>query len=46
MNISVGELLVVLVVALLVIKPERLPEVAEIVGRFVQWVRSVFSHKE
>lgn len=38
---SLGELLVILMVALLVIKPERLPEIAYLMGktvaRFQMW---------
>lgn len=43
MNIHFSELLLILLVALLVIKPERLPEVAFKLGRFVHWVRHSIS---
>lgn len=39
MNIHFSELLVILVVALLVIKPERLPDVAHTIGRWLKWGR-------
>jgi sec-independent protein translocase protein TatB len=39
MNISLSEILMVLLVALLVIKPERLPEVALTLGRWVKRFR-------
>jgi len=40
MPISFSEIWVILLVALLVIKPERLPEVALTVGRCIQWLRA------
>lgn len=39
MNIHLSELLMVLIVALLVIKPEHLPSLALKLGRFVGWAR-------
>lgn len=39
MNISLSEILVILLVALLVIKPDQLPEVAAMVGRAARLVR-------
>ncbi|OGT44460.1 MAG: hypothetical protein A3F42_08385 [Gammaproteobacteria bacterium RIFCSPHIGHO2_12_FULL_37_34] len=39
MSFSVSEVVVVLLVALLVIKPEQLPDVAFTLGRFTQSVR-------
>lgn len=39
MHFSISELLVILIVALLVIKPERLPDTARTIGRTVQWFR-------
>jgi sec-independent protein translocase protein TatB len=39
MHFSFSEILMVLVVALLVIKPERLPEAARTVGRWIGWMR-------
>jgi len=38
MHISLGEIIVILLVALLVIKPERLPEVATTLAR---WFRAI-----
>lgn len=43
MNVSISELVVILLIALLVIKPEQLPEVAYTLGRFVQSIKSLFS---
>ena len=43
MNISISEILVVLLIALLVIKPEQLPDVAFTLGRFAQSVRRLFA---
>lgn len=43
MNISISEVLVVLLVALLVIKPEQLPEVALTMGRFAKSIRRLFT---
>jgi sec-independent protein translocase protein TatB len=42
-NISISEILVVLLIALLVIKPEQLPDVARTVGRFVNSMRRLFA---
>ena len=39
MHIHFGELLVILLVALLVIKPEKLPGIANKLGRWVKGVR-------
>jgi sec-independent protein translocase protein TatB len=39
MQMSFSELFMILLVALLVIKPERLPQVAKTIGRCVQWLR-------
>lgn len=36
-----SELLLILLVALLVIKPERLPEVAFKVGRYISWMKQI-----
>lgn len=41
MNFSISEILVILLVALLVIKPEQLPDVAFTLGRFAQTVRRI-----
>lgn len=43
MNVSVSELLVVLLVALLVIKPDQLPEVAHALGKFTRMMRAMFA---
>lgn len=42
MSFSISEMLVVLLIALLVIKPEQLPDVAHAFGRVVQVVRDLF----
>lgn len=39
MSISFSEILVTLLVALLVIKPEHLPDAAQTLGRWVKWLR-------
>jgi len=38
-NFSISEILLVLVIALVVIKPEQLPDVAFSLGRFAQTIR-------
>lgn len=43
MNISISEIVVILLIALLVIKPEQLPDVAFTLGRFAQTIRRMFS---
>lgn len=43
MNFSISEVIVILLIALLVIKPEQLPDVAFTLGRFVQSIRRMFS---
>lgn len=43
MNFSIAEILVILLIALLVVKPEQLPEVANTLGRFVKIVQRLFS---
>lgn len=42
MNVSISEIIVILLIALLVIKPEQLPEVAFTLGRFIQSIRGFF----
>lgn len=42
MNFSISEIIVVLLIALLVIKPEQLPDVAYTIGRFLQNIRNLF----
>lgn len=42
MNASVSEIIVILLIALLVIKPEQLPDVAFTMGRFVQSLKRLF----
>lgn len=44
MNMHLSEILMVLVVALLVIKPERLPGIAFKLGKMLVWTRRTF-HK-
>jgi len=39
MHISFSEILVILLVALLVIKPEQLPDAAKTLGRWIKWAR-------
>lgn len=39
MEMHFSEILVILLVALLVIKPERLPDVAYKLGSFIKWAR-------
>lgn len=39
MHISFSEILVVLLVAILVIKPEKLPDAAHALGRWVRWFK-------
>ncbi len=39
MNFSVSEVILILLIALLVIKPEKLPDVAFSLGRFAQTIR-------
>ena len=43
MNVSISEILVILLIALLVIKPEQLPEVAFTLGKFAQAIRRMFA---
>lgn len=43
MNFSISEILVILLIALLVIKPEQLPDVAYTLGRFAQSMRRMFA---
>lgn len=42
MNFSISEIVVILLIALLVIKPEQLPDVAFTMGRFAQSLRRLF----
>ncbi len=44
MHISFSELLMILLVALLVVKPERMPEVATQLGKWVKGIRTLFSN--
>lgn len=39
MNFSVSEVILILLIALIVIKPEQLPDVAFSLGRFAQTIR-------
>jgi len=43
MSISLGEILMILLVALLVIKPERLPEVASLLARWIRAAQRLIS---
>ena len=43
MHFSISEIVVILLIALLVIKPEQLPDVAHTLGRFAKTLRSLFS---
>lgn len=43
MNFSISELVVILLVALLVVRPEQLPEVAHTLGGFVGRIRRLFA---
>ena len=43
MNIGISEILLVLLIALLVIKPEQMPEVAFALGRFGRRLRKVIA---
>ena len=43
MNFSFSELIVIILVALLVIRPEQLPEAAFTLGRFTQTIRRFFT---
>ena len=42
MNFSISEIIVILLIALLVVKPEQLPEVALTLGRFARSLRNMF----
>ncbi len=43
MNFSISEILLVLLIALLVVKPEQLPDVARTLGRLMRSVRGIYS---
>ncbi len=43
MNFSISEIVVILLIALLVIKPEQLPDVAFTLGKFAQSLRRMFA---
>jgi Sec-independent protein translocase protein TatA len=42
-NFSISEIIVILLIALLVIKPEQMPDVAFTLGRFAKSLRGMFS---
>jgi Sec-independent protein translocase protein TatA len=42
-NFSISEIIVILLIALLVIKPEQLPDVAFTLGKFAQTIRRLFA---
>ena len=44
MHINLSEILVILLVALLVIKPEKLPDAAKKLGRWIKWMRNTANH--
>lgn len=41
MNISLSEIILVLLIALLVVKPEQMPEAAKAMGRFIRWLQGM-----
>lgn len=43
MNVSISELIVVVLIAVLVIKPDQMPEVALTLGRFIKSIRRFFT---
>jgi sec-independent protein translocase protein TatB len=43
MNFSLSEIVVILLIALLVIKPEQLPDVAFALGKFAKSLRRLFA---
>ena len=43
MNFSISEILLVLLIAILVVKPEQLPDVARTLGRLMKSVRVLFA---
>lgn len=43
MNFSISEIIVIILIALLVIKPEQLPDVAHTLGRFTKSIRGMFA---
>lgn len=43
MNFSISEILLVLLIALIVIKPEQLPDAAFTLGRFTKTIRKMFA---
>jgi len=42
MNFSISEILIIILIALLVIKPEQLPEVAHMLWKLMQTMRRLF----
>jgi Sec-independent protein translocase protein TatA len=42
-NFSISEIIVILLIALLVIKPEQLPDVAFTLGRFARTMQRMFA---
>lgn len=43
MSFSISEILVILLIALLVVKPEQLPDVAMTLGRFARSIKHMFA---
>lgn len=44
MNISISEIILVVLIALIVVRPEQMPEVAQTVGRMIRGVRRLFAN--
>lgn len=44
MNISISEIILVVLIALIVVRPEQMPEVAQTVGRMIRAVRRLFAN--
>jgi sec-independent protein translocase protein TatB len=43
LNISLSEIVLILIIALLVIKPEQLPDAARNIGRFLKAIKNLFT---
>lgn len=43
MNFSISEIIVILLIALLVVKPEQLPDIAVKLGRLARSMKSMFA---
>jgi Sec-independent protein translocase protein TatA len=42
-NISLSEIILVLVIAIIVVKPEQLPEIAKTIGRFAKYMKQAIA---